>query len=69
MQRSDTKRQLKIIKIKDWEQKGYSFLEIVALYNAEFGTEHFMDILASDTGYKATLISSYSDKQTKGGKE
>jgi hypothetical protein len=45
MSNPDNQKQLRILMIKKWVNNGYTFLEIVAMYNAEFGTKHFNDIL------------------------
>jgi hypothetical protein len=44
----DTQRQIRIAKIKQWESQHHSFLEIVLMYNATFGTNHFAEVLSKD---------------------
>lgn len=38
--------QYRLAKIKVWTLENRTFLEIVVLYNAEFGTDYFADLLS-----------------------
>lgn len=42
--KEDLQRQIRIAKLKIWEKQGHSFVEIVMMYNATFGTDHFAEI-------------------------
>jgi hypothetical protein len=42
--------ELKLLKIHGWISKGYSFYEVIILYNAEFGTEYFKELFSKKEG-------------------
>jgi hypothetical protein len=62
----DTDRQHRIVFIKGMEKSGVSFLEMVALYNAKFQTNHFAEVFSKDPLVNQTakaLVGKRSNKE------